>query len=184
MKLSFATSNPNKVSEANVVGKEFGIEFVRLAEVYPEVRDPSVSVVAREGAKFVYEKVGEPVIVEDAGMYVDALSGFPGSYSKFVIQHIGNDGILKLLDGISERSATFRAAIGYCDGKGTKVFEGVVEGTIAESEMGTEGFGYDPIFIPKGQKETFAENQEMKNQVSHRRKAFEKLCRWLSDESS
>lgn len=182
MKLSFATGNIHKVSEANVVGADYGVEFVRIECRYPEVRDPSVAVVAKEGAKYVYGKVGGPVVVEDTGLYVSALSGFPGSYSKFVIEHIGNDGVLKLLEDAGDRSAEFRSAIGYADERGVRVFEGVVAGAIATEERGTGGFGYDPIFIPDGHEATFAEDYALKNTLSHRRKAVEAFCRWNAEQ--
>ncbi len=182
MRLSFATGNAHKVSEANAVGSGYGVEFVRIECPYPEVRDPSVAVVAEEGAKYVYEKMAKPVVVEDAGLYVDALSGFPGSYSKFVIERIGNDGILKLLETASDRSAEFRSAIGYADDQCVHVFEGVVRGAIAPDERGSGGFGYDPLFIPEGRDTTFAEDYAMKNTLSHRRKAVEAFCRWRAEQ--
>ena len=179
MKIQFATSNPYKVSESNVVGELFGIEFTQVMGNYPEIRDEDVANVAREGAKHVFNRVGERIIVEDTGLFINELNGFPGSFSSFVFHKIGNRGIIKLLDGFTDRSARFISAIGYCDKNGIRVFEGVAEGTITLESRGSEGFGYDPIFVPKGNELTFAEDPELKNLVSHRRMAFEKLCKWL-----
>ncbi len=122
----------------------------------------------------------KPIIVEDTGMYIAALNGFPGSYSKFVFQKIGNEGILKLMQDKTDRSATFISAIGYFDGKILLSFVGKVEGTIIEKKIGSDGFGYDPIFLPNGYKKTFAEDYELKKKISHRTKAFEKFCEWLT----
>ncbi len=178
-KIKFATSNPHKVREGNLVGGEFGIEFVQVKLGYPEVRDEDVSVVAEEGAWFVFDRVREPVIVEDAGLFIEALKGFPGSFSAFVFHKIGNRGILKLLEGEVNRRAEFISAVGYCDEGGVRVFKGTVEGLIAGGERGLEGFGYDPIFTPLDYERTFAEDPDLKARVSHRRKAFQKFCEWV-----
>lgn len=180
MKVDFATSNKFKVDEANEVGKKFGIEFVQISQNYPEIRAENVEDVALDGARYVYKNFQKPVIVEDTGMYITALNGFPGSYSKFVFQKIGNEGILRLLHDKKDRSATFISAIGYFDGKILETFVGKVEGNIVEKNLGSDGFGYDPIFLPKGYKKTFAEDYEVKKKISHRTKAFEKFCEWLT----
>ena len=179
MKILFATSNNHKVREANAVGKEFKIEFVQIQIEYPEIRSESVSRVAGEGARFVFEKIRERVIVEDSGLFIDALNGFPGPYSAFVFRKIGNDGILKLLK--ENRNAKFISAIGYCDSNGVRTFEGIVKGIIAEKPRGNAGFGYDPIFIPENYEKTFAEDPGLKSRISHRRMAFQKFCNWITN---
>jgi len=181
MDILFATSNIHKVEEANAVGKVYGVRFKQIMGNYPEVRDEDVGNVAREGARYVFERVGERVIVEDAGLFINALDGFPGAYSSFVFGKIGNRGILKLMDGFRDRGARFVSAIGYIDKNGVRVFEGVIEGTIPPEAKGSLGFGYDPIFKPKGNDLTFAEDLVFKNLVSHRRISFEKFCGWLKE---
>lgn len=179
MKILFATSNQHKVKEANKIGKKFEIEFLQLEEPYPEIRDEDVSKVAEEGAKFLFEKIKKPLVVEDTGLFIEALNGFPGSYSAFVFKKIGNQGILQLLKEKRNRRAEFISAVGYCSSEVVKIFQGLVKGTITREVKGDAGFGYDPIFIPEGQSKTFAEDPVMKNTVSHRRKAFEKFCKWI-----
>jgi XTP/dITP diphosphohydrolase len=179
-KVRFATSNPHKVAEANSVGKEYGILFAQVKCPYPEVRDEDVSVVAEEGAQYVFGMMKKPVIVEDTGLFVDALGGFPGPYSAYVFRKIGCAGILKLMEGVSERSAHFTSAVGWCDGKEVRIFVGSSEGAVVKKAKGSGGFGYDPIFVPAGQKKTFAEDPETKGEVSHRRLAFQGFCRWLA----
>ena len=186
--IKFATSNPNKVVEGNIVGKEFGIEFVQIMEDYPEIRDEDVARVAEEGAKFVYGSVKEPIIVEDTGLFINALNGFPGTYSKFVFRKIGNDGILRLMKGMDSgagqgnRRAVFVSAIGYYDGDRVIVFKGEVNGRITSEPKGNVGFGYDPIFMPDDYDKTFAENRELKLEISHWRNSFQKFCEWLVSE--
>ncbi|MBD3388564.1 MAG: XTP/dITP diphosphatase [Candidatus Altiarchaeales archaeon] len=180
MEVLFATSNTNKVEEANKIAAEYGMSFQQVNIIYPEVRAESVSKVAGEGVRYVYEKLKRPVIVEDSGLFIDALNDFPGTYSAYVFKRIGCEGILKLLDGVEDRRARFKSAIGYCDKKGVKVYEGVVEGSIPCEMRGSKGFGYDPIFKPLDSEKTFAEDPAHKNRASHRRKATELLCQALS----
>jgi len=179
MELKFATSNPHKVSEANQVGRKYEIEFVQLKEDYPEIRDEDVRMVARAGAAYVFNIIREPVIVEDTGLFIEGLGGFPGSYSAFVFNKIENQGILRLLGDSQDRKAEFTSAIGYCDSDGVKVFDGTVAGRIGTKITGTAGFGYDSIFIPEGEEHTFGEDPELKARVSHRKKAFEGFCRFI-----
>ena len=196
MEILFATSNKNKVSEANEIGKKCGITFTQIHLLYPEIRSDSVAEVAKAGAEYVYNELKKPVIVEDSGIFIKTLNGFPGAYSRLVFEKIGNKGVLKLMEGVEDRAAEFVSAVGYagdCEKKiksfasksgitesEVKIFEGVVEGKITDRERGDKGFGYDPIFLPKGYVKTFAEDVKTKNAISHRKIAFEKLCQWLT----
>ncbi len=179
MEVLFATSNENKVKEANKIGAEYGIKFKQVNLVYEEVRAESVRKVAEEGAKYVFSQIKRPIIVEDSGLFIDALNGFPGPYSAFAYHKIGSEGILKLMAGEKNRGAKFISAIGYADKNGVKVFEGEVEGLIVDSLRGDKGFGYDPIFQPIGFETTFAQDVKVKNQISHRRKSTQALCQSL-----
>jgi len=126
------------------------------------------------------EGMEDNVFIEDSGLFVEDLNGFPGVYSSYVFKTIGWGGILKLLEGSENRKAYFESVVGLKMGGEIKVFEGRVEGSIAMEARGDGGFGYDPVFIPRGSEETFAENPGLKNEVSHRRKALEKLDSYLS----
>ena len=181
MKISFATGNKNKVFEANQVGREKGVEFQRIRQPYPEVRSDDVAEVALKGVEYVHNKVGGPVIVEDSGFFVNALNGFPGAYSAMVYDKIGLAGVLRLMEGLQERSCLFKAAVAYMDGEEHKVFTGIIKGTMTKSIQGDGGFGYDPVFIPEGASETYATNPEQKRDSSHRKKALEKFLDWLSE---
>jgi XTP/dITP diphosphohydrolase len=179
MEVLFATSNQHKVLEARKIGRLYGIEFRQLKSPYPEIRSDSVADVACEGARFVYSKIKKPVIVEDSGLFINALNGFPGTYSRFVFDRIGFEGILDLMAGKHDRSAFFGSAVGYCNGKCCRTFEGTVKGTIAKSASGSSGFGYDPVFVPKGFKKTFAQDSKLKERISHRTRAFELFCNFI-----
>ncbi|NOZ89276.1 MAG: RdgB/HAM1 family non-canonical purine NTP pyrophosphatase, partial [Crenarchaeota archaeon] len=131
-------------------------------------------------AAAAYALTGTPVAVEDAGLFVDALSGFPGPYSSYVYKTIGVHGILRLLEGEENRAARFVSVIAYAGPWGVQLFRGEVKGSIAAEPRGSGGFGFDPIFIPEGADKTFAEmNIEEKNMYSHRARAARKLCSWL-----
>jgi|WetSurMetagenome_2_1015567.scaffolds.fasta_scaffold836719_1 XTP/dITP diphosphohydrolase len=175
----FATSNQNKVAEANKVGQDFGVSFRQINVMYPEVRADSVRAVAEEGMRYVHSQINRPIIVEDSGLFIDALNGFPGAYSAFVFGKIGCDGILKLMDGVEDRKARFVSAIGYKTDDEEQIFEGASDGFITLEKRGRHGFGYDSIFQPADSNRTFAEDLKRKNEVSHRRKATEQLCRFL-----
>jgi XTP/dITP diphosphohydrolase len=129
-----------------------------------------------------FDMCKRPVLVEDAGIVIDALDGFPGPYSSFVFDTIGNKGILKLLNGKKNRQAKFVSVMAYCDKKlQPKIFEGIVTGKISTKIVG-KGWGYDPIFIPYSNhnntsKETYAISSN-KNKTSHRYKSLQKFAKW------
>lgn len=175
--VTFASTNQNKYREVQSILSSHGI-IVDFAQVnLVEVQSDSLEEIAREKAKSAFAHVGRPVIVEDDGLFVDALKGFPGQYSSFVYKTIGNEGILKLLAGSAGRSASFRSLIAFYDGRSLSISEGRVDGSISD-KMTEGGWGYDPIFIPGGTGLTFAQLKDKKNEYSHRRKALEKFALW------
>jgi XTP/dITP diphosphohydrolase len=175
--VTFASTNQNKYREVQSILSSHGI-VVDFAQVnLVEVQSDSLEEIAREKAKSAFAHVGRPVIVEDGGLFVDALKGFPGQYSSFVYKTIGNEGILKLLAGSAGRSASFRSLIAFYDGRSLSISEGRVDGSISD-KMTEGGWGYDPIFIPGGTGLTFAQFKDKKNEYSHRRKALEKFALW------
>jgi XTP/dITP diphosphohydrolase len=175
--LRFMTSNENKVQEARDILGARGIEVQWLREEYTEVQADTLEEVVREALKLISH---EGAFIEDSGLFVDELGGFPGVFSAYVFKAIGSEGILKLMEGVEDRSARFVSVVGV---KGLqKVFKGEVRGDIAYSLKGESGFGYDPIFVPEGKLKTFAEDLNYKNQVSHRKRALERLAEHLSGE--
>ncbi len=176
MKLYFATSNKHKIEEFREFLGPRSIEVEPIDMELPEIRHTDVSEVALEKAKYATEKTGKAVIVEDSGLYIDALKGFPGAYSAFAWKTIGLKGILSLMRNEENRSAKFVSAIAIAEpGAEPKVFVGEEQGTLTREIRGTSGFGYDPIFIPEGYDKTHAEDIEIKRKVSHRVSALEKL---------
>ena len=179
----FITGNKGKVLEAKKKLSDIGIEVIQKDIGYPEIQADSLEEVAQFGEEHVQKQFNQPFILEDAGLFIDALDGFPGVYSSYVFYRIGLAGILKLLADIDDnnRKATFRSVLGYGqpDNK-SKLFIGESSGTISKKTAGEHGFGYDPIFIPDGENKTFAQMKtEEKNQFSHRGKSLDKFIDFL-----
>ncbi len=177
MRVLFVTSNEGKFKEAKSIGEKYGIEVEWLKEEYLEPQGNDLEEIAKKSAELLAEKIREPFFIEDSGLFIEALNGFPGPYSSFVFKTIGNEGILKLMEGVENRKAYFLAVIAFFDGKKVLTFKGKVEGRIAEEMRGDKGFGFDPIFEYSGR--TFAEMGEEKNEVSHRRRALEEFFGYL-----
>jgi len=176
LKVLFASSNKHKYEEAEKILSEFGIKLNFLQTKLIEIQDDSLAKIAQEKALDAYSRCKKAVIVEDDGLFIDSLSGFPGPFSSYVFKTIGNDGILKLIG--SNRDAQFRAVIAYCDSnKEPILFESNVAGKISKNIQGT-GWGFDPIFVPEKQIKTFAELAE-KNKLSHRYESLKKFANWF-----
>lgn len=175
--ITFASTNQNKFLEVQSIlsTRNISVDFSQIHLV--EIQSDSLEEIAREKAKTAFAKVGRQVIVEDDGLFIDSLGGFPGQCSSFVFRTIGNDGILKLLAGSAKRSAYFRSLIAFYNGITLSISDGRVDGRI--SDRVTEGgWGYDPIFVPDGTNLTFAELKKNKNEYSHRKRALEKFAQW------
>jgi len=179
------STNVNKYLEAREVVASFGLSLAFLRDDAPELQSEDVTEIATEGARWAADKWDLPVLVEDTGLFIEALGGFPGPYASYVLKTVGLKGVLKLLEGVENRKAFFKTGLAFCDGKGSEpiVFTGKVHGKIAEAPRGSSGFGYDPIFIPDGgDGRTFAEmSRAEKNALSHRARAFKAFCEWYLD---
>ena len=189
MKLVFATNNQHKLDEVRKITAGY-TEIVSLSDInchddIPETAD-TLEGNALQKARYVKEKFGYDCFADDTGLEVEALNGAPGVYSARYAGGEGHDAqanMLKLLhelDGKENRKAQFRTAISLIlDGK-EYLFEGVIKGEIIKEKRGDSGFGYDPIFKPEGYDRTFAElGNDIKNQISHRALAVQKLCEFL-----
>ena len=172
----FVTGNEGKFEEAQKILGE--VEQRNLG--YVEIQADTLEEVTLFGMKEVMEKSEGAVMIEDAGLFIEALNGFPGVYSAYVFGTIGNEGILKLMDGAEDRRAVFRSVLGYAEpGMEPVIFKGELWGEITTAPRGSGGFGYDPIFEVEGK--TISEmGLDEKNRISHRGAAIRDLDRWLS----
>ena len=184
--LFFITSNKGKVHEATEKFKPLGFAVKQKNLGYPEIQTEHLEEVARFGVSHIQKKgITHPFILEDAGVFIDGLDGFPGVYSSYVYYTIGLDGVLSLMNGKSNRSAVFKSVFAYAEPTGDPdLFVGTCKGVITRKKLGTRGFGYDPIFTPDGSEKTFAEMKtDEKNTFSHRGKSLEKLYEFLKNKS-
>jgi len=156
---------------------DISVDFTKVD--LQEIQSDLIEEIAKEKAKSAFLQIGKPVIVEDDGLFIDALKGFPGQYSSHAFKTIGNNGILNLLAGSSDRSALFLSLIAFHDGKNVSISEGRIEGKISD-KITEGGWGYDPIFVPAGTSLTFAQLKEKKNEYSHRKKALDNFARLYS----
>lgn len=190
MKLVFATNNKHKLDEVRKITSHHPVEIVSLAEIncfddIPETAD-TLEGNALQKAHYIQEKFGLNCFADDTGLEVEALNNAPGVYSARYAGpgHDSEANMKKLLhemEGKENRKARFRTVIALVWNGKTYTFEGIVNGTITTAKRGENGFGYDPIFIPEGYDQTFAElGDNIKNQISHRAKAVEKLDEFLT----
>ena len=203
-KIVFATNNKHKLEEIRSILGE-GFEVLSLSDIgchedIPETSD-TLEGNAMQKAQYVFDKYGYACFADDTGLEVEALGGEPGIYSARYAALDGDDSIshdseanmaklLRKLKGIENRKARFRTVIalitnnplpiGEGMGERLQLFEGIVNGSIIKERRGGEGFGYDPIFQPEGYDKTFAElGNEVKNHISHRARAVQKLADYL-----
>ena len=178
-KIYFITSNKAKLIEAQKKFSEINIEVVQKNIGYPEIQADTLEEVAFFGVEHVLKNFKGPFILEDAGLFIDKLKGFPGVYSAYVFNTVGCDGVLRLMKDfkLEDRRAVFRSVFAY--GKSDcrpNLFFGECKGLISSVKRGNNGFGYDPIFIPQNSYKTFAEmNISEKNSYSHRGRSLERL---------
>lgn len=178
----FLTSNRGKFREARAVVKTSGLELQMLSAPKIEIQSDDLSEIAAYAAQEAAVRLGTPVVAEDAGLFIRELRGFPGPYSSDVFKRLGNEGILKLMEGVSRRNAKFSSVTAFCSPRGeARCFLGSVVGRIGLRPQGSGGFGFDPIFVPTmGDGRTFAQMTiGEKNKFSHRATSFMKLSRWL-----
>ena len=180
----FATGNVNKFNEARSILSPFGIAVGMLRVKGDEIQSDSLKEIAQTSAVNAYKRSKLPIFVEDAGLFIDALSGFPGPYAAYVYKTIHNSGILWLMENVKNRRAKFQSVIAYCDETlcQPECFDGESNGEITLTERrqkGKSAFGFDPIFQPVGSIKSFAEmTLEEKNGFSHRAMAIRKFAEW------
>jgi XTP/dITP diphosphohydrolase len=159
--LNFASSNEDKFSELENLCRKSNIKVnfskIRITEIQSD------SIIE---------------VVEDDGLFIEELNGFPGIYSSFVFKSIGNKGVLKVMEGISKRNASFFSAYSYYDGMAMRTFIGETRGEIT-NRIFSGGWGFDPIFRPDGEVKTYGQlGISRKNEISHRSKAFKEFVDW------
>ena len=187
-KLVVATNNAHKLEEISaILGDEMELLSLKDINCHADIPETANTLEgnARQKAMYIYENYGMDCFADDTGLEVDALNGAPGVFSARYAGE-GHDSeanmqkLLKELEGKENRNAQFRTAICLIMEGKEYLFEGIVKGEIITEKRGGAGFGYDPIFVPEGYEQTFAElGNDIKNTISHRARAVEKLCKFL-----
>ena len=189
-KLVFATNTPHKLEEIRaILGTK--LEILSLADIGCDADIPETAETLEGNAlikaHYVYDNYKLDCFADDTGLEVDALHGLPGVHTAryaYPDRHDPEANMIKLLEALREnndRNARFRTVIALIEKGKEHLFEGVVEGVIAREKSGTQGFGYDPVFIPEGNSKTFAElGEDIKNTISHRARAVQKLAEYLA----
>lgn len=185
-KIVFATNNTHKLEEvASILGESYEVMSLREIGCHDDIPETADTFAgnAIQKARYIKEHYGYDCFADDSGLEVDALGGAPGVFSARYSGGGSEANMEKLLHNLTEkneRGAQFRTVIALLVGEETHLFEGIVRGTIIHERRGEGGFGYDPIFVPEGYDLTFAElGSEVKNRISHRAKAVEKLAEYL-----
>lgn len=177
-KICFVTGNKGKLAEVELI---LGIKLENISLNLDEIQDVDIENIVRKKAQDAYLQIKKPLIVDDGGVYFEAWNGFPGPLVKFIDKAGGIDLILKMLKNEKNRNILLKAAIGYHDGNEIHVFTGEIKAKIAQEPYGLNGWSWDTIFIPKPYNKTMAElTDKEKNDISHRRKALEKLKKYLN----
>lgn len=186
MEVIFATQNDGKFREVREKFRRIGIEVKRYDKGYPEIQADTLEEVAIYGIKYLSKRIDKPFFLEDAGLFIKSLNGFPGVYSAYVFKKIGCDGILKLMEGVTDREAMFKSVVAYKErGKRVRIFVGECKGRISTEKRGSKGFGFDPIFYPEGATKTFGEmDASEKNMYSHRGKSIQMLIEYLTEKKN
>ena len=191
-KLVFATNNAHKLEEISaILGDK--VEILSLKDIHCQVDIPETADTLEGNsllkAQYIREHYGMDCFADDTGLEVEALNGAPGVYSARYAGGEGHDSeanmrrLLKELVEKENRKARFRTVIALILNGEVHQFEGTVEGHILREKRGSSGFGYDPVFVPEGYTESFAElGEEIKNQISHRARAVQKLAEFLKTE--
>ncbi len=191
MRIIVGSRNKKKVAEIEAILSGLGVEVAPLPEDAPEVTEDGATFRdnACKKASVLAAHLGESVLADDSGLEVSSLEGLPGVHSaRFAGEH-GNDAknvkkLLKMMEEADDRRAAFHCVIALADPKGVLITaEGTCAGTITDEPRGSGGFGYDPVFVPDGRSETFAElPAEVKNSMSHRGKALRNFRSKLKSE--
>lgn len=180
IKIKYVTKNWYKIMSAKNILEPMGIEIENVEIETTEIQADTVEEVAKYSAKEASNKLKCAVLKNDSGLFVEALDGFPGPYTHYVDDKLGEDGLLKLLEGVDNRNACFIEAFAYCEyGKEPIVFKSITKGKIAKEKSGTYGWSWDFIFIPDGYDKTLGNYPDEERSYIWNTEAYFKLAEYL-----
>jgi XTP/dITP diphosphohydrolase len=180
-RITVVTTNPGKAKEFRSALRGLPLDLHLLDRPYHEIQADTLEEVASFGVQEVARALRGDFMLEDSGLFIDTANGFPGVYSAYVMKTVGVEGVLRLMRGAGDRRARFASVVGLSFGGETHLFRGECQGTISRTARGHRGFGFDPIFVPRGERRTFGEmTVEEKLKHSHRGKAAARLRDFLA----
>ena len=180
--ITYVTGNWAKVASAKKALEPLGYKVDNIKLETPEIQADDVSEVAKYSAKWACEKLKKPVLKNDTGLFVNALNGFPGVYTHYADDTIKEDGLLKLMKGVKDRSAYFKECIAYCEpGNEPILFESITKGRIDNKKSGTYGWSWDFIFIPDGENQTLGCFEDEKRWEFWSQDAYKRLVEYLEN---
>lgn len=181
-KITYVTGNWAKIMSARQVLEPLGFEIDNVKMETTEIQADTVEEVAMHSAKEASERLKCTVLKNDTGLFVEALGGFPGPYTHYADEKLGEDGILKLLEGIDNRNACFIEAFAYCEyGKEPVAFKSITKGTIAKEKSGEYGWSWDYIFIPEGKEKTMGNYPDEERFLLWNTDAYGDLIKYLEN---
>lgn len=183
MILRYVTQSNFKVFMTKQFMQKHGITVEQIAMETPEIQEDQCEKVATYSSQYAYNIVGKPVLKNDGGLYIRALNNFPAAYTKYAEATLGEDAILKLMEGKTDRYAYWLEALAYTDEHGTKVFLCKTEGEIATQKNGEYGWGYNRIFIPKGHTKTFAQFEDSERGFLWDQSGYDQLAEYIKSQA-
>lgn len=183
MNITYVTGNKAKIESARQILEPLGFTIDNIKMDVTEIQADTIEEIAKYSAEEACNKLNSPVLKNDSGLVIDALNGFPGPYTHYVDDTIGEDGILRLMDGISNRRAHFEEVLAYSvPGKETVTFKSITNGTIAYEKSGTYGWSYDFIFIPDESDKTLGNYPDSERFAFWNSDAYIELAKYLKKE--
>ncbi len=177
MQITLITGNAGKAEE---VSRYLGMPIEHQSLDLDEIQSLELEEIVKDKATRAFEKIGQPILVEDVSFVFHALGKLPGPLIKWFLKELGNDGLCRLLDD-KDRSCTATVCYGFHDGKEVRLFSGSMAGTVAEAPQGSNSFGWAPVFIPENHTKTYAElSNEEQALIAMRNKALKKLHEFLT----
>ena len=173
MKLYFVSKNPDKIKEVKAILGSDSIEVLGSDTTINEIQSPDINEIVKDKVLKAFKQIKRTLIVEHTGLYIQEFGNLPGGLTQVFWDSLGAEGFCRYFGGLE---CTAKTVVAYCNGKGYKLYEGTIEGRITKQPGGTSTFQWDPVFIPNGYDQTFAEmSPEKKNEISMRKKALTQL---------
>lgn len=180
MRVRFLSGNPHKIGEAEAILASTGVTVVPIPTKLEELQSADSAAIVRDKVIKAFHLVGYPLFVEQTGLFIDALNGFPGGLTQVFWDTLEADRVCDLFGRSPNNGVTARTFIGFCDGRAIYQFSGELRGQIAPEPRGSRTFQWDCVFVPEGHTATFAEMGDQKNQISMRYLALKQLAAHLA----